>query len=162
MSRAWKKPARRSSTQQRARGAGGVDVERVFIGNGVSELIDISLRALLQPGDEVLLPSPDYPLWSAATILNGGSPRYYRCLAENGHLPDPDEIEALIGPRTRALVLINPNNPTGAVYPRALLERSSTSPGGIGCCCSATRSTTRSCTTARLPAAGRMAGDYPA
>ena len=109
--------------QQRARGAFGVDVERVFVGNGVSELIDLSLRALLQPGEEVLLPSPDYPLWSAATILNNGHPRYYRCLAENGHLPDPDEMESLIGPRTRALVLINPNNPTGAVYPKALLER---------------------------------------
>jgi alanine-synthesizing transaminase len=109
--------------QQVARGARGVDVERIFIGNGVSELIDLALRALLQPGDEVLLPSPDYPLWSAATILNDGKPRYYRCAAENGHLPDPDEIEALITPQTRALVLINPNNPTGAVYPRALLER---------------------------------------
>lgn len=108
---------------QRARGARGVDMDRVFIGNGVSELIDISLRALLQPGDEVLLPSPDYPLWSAATILNGGKPRYYRCLPENGHQPDPAEIESLITPRTRALVLINPNNPTGAVYPRALLEQ---------------------------------------
>lgn len=107
--------------QQRARGARGVDPERIFIGNGVSELIDISLRALLQPGDEVLLPSPDYPLWSAATILNGGRPRYYPCLASHGHLPDPDEVEALITPRTRALVLINPNNPTGAVYPRELL-----------------------------------------
>ena len=111
------------AAQQRARGARGVDVDRVFIGNGVSELIDISLRALLQPGDEVLLPSPDYPLWSAATILNGGKPRYYRCLPENGHLPDPEEIESLITARTRALVLINPNNPTGAVYPRALLEQ---------------------------------------
>lgn len=111
------------AAQQRMRGAQGVAVERIFIGNGVSELIDISLRALLQPGDEVLLPSPDYPLWSAATILNGGHPRYYRCLAGHGHLPDPDEIEALITARTRALVLINPNNPTGAVYPRALLER---------------------------------------
>jgi alanine-synthesizing transaminase len=111
------------AAQQRARGAQGVAVERIFIGNGVSELIDIALRALLQPGDEVLLPSPDYPLWSAATILNGGRPRYYRCLAQNGHLPDPDELAALITPRTRALVLINPNNPTGAVYPRALLER---------------------------------------
>ncbi|WP_017463691.1 aminotransferase class I/II-fold pyridoxal phosphate-dependent enzyme [Dyella ginsengisoli] len=108
---------------QRARGARGVDMDRVFIGNGVSELIDISLRALLQPGDEVLLPSPDYPLWSAATILNGGKPRYYRCLPENGHQPDPAEIESLITPRTRALVLINPNNPTGAVYPRELLEQ---------------------------------------
>ena len=111
------------ATQQRQRGARGVAVERIFIGNGVSELIDIALRALLQAGDEVLLPSPDYPLWSAATILNGGQPRYYRCLAENGHLPDPEEIEALITPRTRALVLINPNNPTGAVYPRALLQQ---------------------------------------
>jgi alanine-synthesizing transaminase len=108
--------------QQRGRGAHGVEPERIFVGNGVSELIDIALRALLQPGDEVLLPSPDYPLWSAATILNGGQPRYYRCLAENGHMPDPAEVESLITPRTRALVLINPNNPTGAVYPRALLE----------------------------------------
>jgi alanine-synthesizing transaminase len=111
------------AAQQRARGARGVDMERGFIGNGVCELIDISLRALLQPGDEVLLPSPDYPLWSAATILNGGKPRYYRCLPENGHLPDPEEIESLITARTRALVLINPNNPTGAVYPRELLEQ---------------------------------------
>ncbi|TAM21359.1 MAG: aminotransferase class I/II-fold pyridoxal phosphate-dependent enzyme [Rhodanobacter sp.] len=111
------------AAQQRARGARHVEVERIFVGNGVSELIDLSLRALLQPGDEVLLPSPDYPLWSAATILNDGTPRYYRCLAENGHLPDPAEVEALVTPRTRALVLINPNNPTGAVYPRALLEQ---------------------------------------
>jgi alanine-synthesizing transaminase len=108
--------------QQRAHGAEGVDVERIFIGNGVSELIDLALRALLQPGDEVLLPSPDYPLWSAATILNDGKPRYYRCPAENGHLPDPEEIEALVTPHTRAIVLINPNNPTGAVYPEALLK----------------------------------------
>ncbi|MCP4516604.1 MAG: aminotransferase class I/II-fold pyridoxal phosphate-dependent enzyme, partial [Delftia sp.] len=64
-----------------------------------------------------------YPLWSAATILNDGTPRYYRCLGENDHLPDPVEVEALVTPRTRALVLINPNNPTGAVYPRALLEQ---------------------------------------
>ena len=111
------------AAQQRARGARDVEPERIFIGNGVSELIDLSLRALLQPGDEVLLPSPDYPLWSAATILNGGQPRYYRCLASHDHLPDPDEVEALITPRTRALVLINPNNPTGAVYPRELLQQ---------------------------------------
>ena len=107
----------------RARGTPNASPERVFIGNGVSELIDLSLRALLNPGDEVLLPSPDYPLWSAATILNDGRPVYYRCLPENGFLPDPDEIEALVSSRTRAIVLINPNNPTGAVYPRALLER---------------------------------------
>jgi alanine-synthesizing transaminase len=108
--------------QQCARGVAGIDADRVFIGNGVSELIDIGLRALLQAGDEVLLPSPDYPLWSAATLLNGGRPRYYRCAAGNAHLPDPGEIAALVTPRTRAIVLVNPNNPTGAVYPRELLE----------------------------------------
>jgi len=107
----------------RQRGTPNASAERVFVGNGVSELIDLSLRALLNPGDEVLLPSPDYPLWSAATILNDGRPVYYRCAPENDFLPDPDEIEALVGPRTRAIVLINPNNPTGATYPRELLER---------------------------------------
>lgn len=106
-----------------ARGVQDVAADDVFIGNGVSELIDLSLRALLNPGDEVLLPSPDYPLWSASTILNDGRPVYYSCRAEHGFLPDPDEIEALVSPRTRAIVLINPNNPTGASYPRALLER---------------------------------------
>ena len=100
-----------------------VTPERIFIGNGVSELIDISLRAMLNVGDEVLLPSPDYPLWSAATILNDGIPRYYDCTAENLFLPDPHQIENLITPRTRALVIINPNNPTGACYPKALLEK---------------------------------------
>ena len=89
----------------------------------MSELIDLSLRALLNPGDEVLLPSPDYPLWSAATILNDGRPVYYRCLPENGFLPDPDEIASLVSSRTRAIVLINPNNPTGAAYPRELIEK---------------------------------------
>lgn len=107
----------------RARNAPHVDEEGVFIGNGVSELIDMSLRALLNPGDEVLVPSPDYPLWSAATILNDGRPVYYRCAPDNAFLPDPAEIEALVSSRTRAIVLINPNNPTGAVYPRGLLER---------------------------------------
>ncbi|GAA5082909.1 pyridoxal phosphate-dependent aminotransferase [Lysobacter panacisoli] len=105
------------------RGTPNASPERVFVGNGVSELIDLSLRALLNPGDEVLLPSPDYPLWSAATILNDGRPVYYRCLPENGFLPDPDEIASLISSRTRAIVLINPNNPTGAAYPRELLEK---------------------------------------
>ncbi|WP_374474192.1 aminotransferase class I/II-fold pyridoxal phosphate-dependent enzyme [Arenimonas sp.] len=107
----------------RGRGTPNASAERVFVGNGVSELIDISLRALLNPGEEVLLPSPDYPLWSAATILNQGRPVYYRCAPENGFLPDPDEIEKLVTPRTRALVVINPNNPTGANYPPELLQR---------------------------------------
>ena len=84
----------------RERGTPNACAERVFVGNGVSELIDMSLRALLNPGDEVLLPSPDYPLWSAATILNQGRPVYYRCAPENGFLPDPDEIEKLVTPRT--------------------------------------------------------------
>ena len=105
------------------RGTPNASPERVFVGNGVSELIDLSLRALLNPGDEVLVPSPDYPLWSAATILNDGRPVYYRCLPENGFLPDPDEIASLVSSRTRAIVLINPNNPTGAAYPRELLEK---------------------------------------
>jgi alanine-synthesizing transaminase len=105
------------------RGTPNASPERVFVGNGVSELIDLSLRALLNPGDEVLLPSPDYPLWSAATILNDGRPVYYRCRAEDGFLPDPEEIASLVSSRTRAIVLINPNNPTGANYPRDILER---------------------------------------
>ena len=108
--------------QQRGRGAEVASTDHVFIGNGCSELIDMALRALLNPGDEVLLPSPDYPLWSAATSLNGGVPRYYTCAAANGHVPDAAEMEALCGPKTRAIVIINPNNPTGACYPRALLE----------------------------------------
>lgn len=105
------------------RGMPDAHPDRVFIGNGVSELIDMSLRALLNPGDEVLVPSPDYPLWSAATILNDGRPVYYRCKPENNFHPDPNEIEQLVSSRTRAIVLINPNNPSGASYPKDLLER---------------------------------------
>ena len=94
----------------------------MFIGNGVSELIDLTLRALVNDGDEVLVPSPDYPLWTAATVLNGARAVHYPCRPENGFLPDPEEVERLVTPRTRALVVINPNNPTGRVYPRELLE----------------------------------------
>ncbi len=117
-------PAREAVVmQQQARGVSGVSAEEVFIGNGVSELINLVLRALLNDGDEVLVPSPDYPLWTAAVTLNGGRAVHYPCRPENGFVPDPDEVAALITARTRALVVINPNNPTGAVYPRALLER---------------------------------------
>ncbi len=116
-------PAREAVVmQQQARGVNGVSAEEVFIGNGVSELINLVLRALLNDGDEVLVPSPDYPLWTAAVTLNGGRAVHYPCRPENGFVPDPEEVAALITPRTRALVVINPNNPTGAVYPRTVLE----------------------------------------
>jgi len=104
------------------RGAPNAAPNHVFVGNGVSELIDIALRGLLNPGEEVLVPSPDYPLWTAAVILNGGRAVHYPCLPENGFLPDPEALEARITPRTRAIVVINPNNPTGAVYPKELLQ----------------------------------------
>ncbi|HTX25279.1 MAG TPA: aminotransferase class I/II-fold pyridoxal phosphate-dependent enzyme [Steroidobacteraceae bacterium] len=116
-------PAREAIVmQQQARGVQGVTAEEVFIGNGVSELIDLALRALLNDGDEVLVPSPDYPLWTAAVTLNGGRAVHYPCRPENGFVPDPEEIARLVTRRTRAIVVINPNNPTGAVYPRAVLE----------------------------------------
>lgn len=116
-------PAREAVVmEQQTRGITGVTAEDVFIGNGVSELIDLVLRALLNDGDEVLLPSPDYPLWTAATVLNDGRAVHYPCRREADWVPDPDEIASLINDRTRALVVINPNNPTGAVYPRDVLE----------------------------------------
>ena len=116
-------PAREAVVmQQQARGVTGVSAEEVFIGNGVSELIDLVLRALLNDGDEVLVPSPDYPLWTAAVNLTRGKAVHYACRPENGFLPDPAEVAALITRRTRALVVINPNNPTGTVYPRQTLE----------------------------------------
>ena len=116
-------PAREAVVmQQQDRGVMEVTAEDVFMGNGVSECIDFALRALLNSGDELLVPSPDYPLWSAAVALNHGTPVYYNCLPENGFQPDPEEIRSLITPRTRGIVIINPNNPTGAVYGRDLLE----------------------------------------
>jgi alanine-synthesizing transaminase len=116
-------PAREAVVmQQQARGVMDVTADDVFMGNGVSECIDLALRALLNSGDEVLVPSPDYPLWSASVALNHGAPVYYNCLPENNFQPDPDEIRSLLTGRTRAIVLINPNNPTGAVYSRELLE----------------------------------------
>lgn len=115
-------PAREAVVmQQQARGVSGVSAEEVFIGNGVSELIDMVLRGLLNDGDEVLVPSPDYPLWTAAVNLNRGRAVHYPCRPENEFVPDPAEIEALITRRTRALVVINPNNPTGATYSREVL-----------------------------------------
>jgi alanine-synthesizing transaminase len=117
-------PAREAVVmQQQNHGVMDVTADDVFMGNGVSECIDLALRALLNSGDEVLVPSPDYPLWSASIALNHGLPVYYNCLPENRFQPDPDEILSLITPRTRGIVLINPNNPTGAVYSRELLEQ---------------------------------------
>jgi len=116
-------PAREAVVmQQQARGVLDVSADHVFIGNGVSELIDLTLRALLNNGDEVLIPSPDYPLWTAATVLNGGRAVYYPCPESAQFNPDVDAIESLITKRTRAIVVINPNNPTGAVYDRRALQ----------------------------------------
>ncbi|WP_432973386.1 pyridoxal phosphate-dependent aminotransferase [Dactylosporangium sp. CA-233914] len=101
----------------------GVDIEDVYLGNGVSELIVMSLQALLDNGDEVLIPSPDYPLWTASVSLCGGRPVHYLCDESNEWMPDVEDIAAKVTPRTKAIVVINPNNPTGAVYSRELLER---------------------------------------
>ena len=99
----------------------GVTLEDIYIGNGASELIVMAMNALLNPGDEVLVPAPDYPLWTAAVSLSGGTPRHYLCDEQNGWLPDLDDIRAKITPNTRAIVVINPNNPTGALYSDELL-----------------------------------------
>lgn len=100
----------------------GVTIEDIIVGNGVSELIVMAQQALLNNGDEVLIPAPDYPLWTAAVSLAGGTARHYLCDEGAGWLPDLDDIRAKITPRTRALVVINPNNPTGALYPVDLLK----------------------------------------
>ncbi|WP_067701550.1 pyridoxal phosphate-dependent aminotransferase [Nocardia jejuensis] len=102
-------------------GLADVDVEDVFLGNGVSELIMMAMTALLENGDEVLVPAPDFPLWTAATALNGGKPVHYICDEASDWYPDTADIESKITDRTRAIVIINPNNPTGAVYPPEVL-----------------------------------------
>jgi alanine-synthesizing transaminase len=116
-------PAREAVVmQQQDRGVLDASADHVFIGNGVSELIDLTLRALLNTGNEILIPSPDYPLWTAATTLNGGRAVYYPCPESGQFNPDVEEIARLITKRTRAIVVINPNNPTGAVYDRSVLQ----------------------------------------
>ncbi|MEJ0004802.1 MAG: aminotransferase class I/II-fold pyridoxal phosphate-dependent enzyme [Pararobbsia sp.] len=100
----------------------GIDLDDIYIGNGASELIVMAMQALLNDGDEVLIPAPDYPLWTAAVSLSSGRPVHYICDEANGWLPDLDDIRAKITPNTRAIVVINPNNPTGALYPDALLK----------------------------------------
>ena len=105
-----------------SRGIRDIGVDDVFIGNGVSEMITMVLQALVDDGDEILVPSPDYPLWTGATTLAGGRAVHYRCVEEEGWEPDLEHIESLVTERTKGIVLINPNNPTGAVYSRAVLQ----------------------------------------
>ena len=104
------------------KGISGVTLDDIFIGNGVSELIVMVMQGLLNDGDEVLVPAPDYPLWTAAVSLASGTPRHYLCDEGAGWLPDLDDIRKKITPRTRAIVVINPNNPTGALYPVEMLR----------------------------------------
>lgn len=99
-----------------------IDSEDIFIGNGVSELILMTLRALLNDGDEVLVPSPGYPLWTAAVFLSDGQAVHYPCRAAQNYIPDPQEIRSLITDKTKAIVIINPNNPSGAVYPEEVVQ----------------------------------------
>ncbi|MCW8216676.1 MULTISPECIES: pyridoxal phosphate-dependent aminotransferase [Streptomyces] len=116
-------PARQAITDYYLqRGVTGLTAEDIYLGNGASELIQMSMQALLDNGDEVLIPAPDYPLWTASVSLAGGTAVHYRCDEQADWFPDLADIEAKITPRTRALVLINPNNPTGAVYSAELLH----------------------------------------
>ena len=99
-----------------------LSTENIYLGNGVSELVQIAVQALLNDGDELLIPAPDYPLWTAVTNLAGGRPVHYLCREEEGWEPDLDDLQKKISPRTRGIVVINPNNPTGAVYSQKTLE----------------------------------------
>ena len=103
-------------------GIRGVTLDDIYLGNGASDLISLATNALLDEGDELLIPMPDYPLWTATTSLSGGTPVHYLCDEENGWQPDLDDIRAKITPRTRGIVIINPNNPTGALYSKEILE----------------------------------------
>lgn len=105
------------------RGVEGVEVDDIYLGNGVSELIVMAMQGLLNDGDEVLVPTPDYPLWTAAVTLSGGKPVHYVCDEQADWQPDIDDIKSKITSRTRAIVIINPNNPTGAVYEKDTLEQ---------------------------------------
>ena len=114
--------ARKAIVQHyQSQGIFGVDIEDIYIGNGVSELIVMAMQGLLNSGDEVLVPSPDYPLWTASVHLSGGKAQHYRCDEESDWFPDLEDIKSKITPRTRGIVLINPNNPTGAVYSKELI-----------------------------------------
>ncbi|MBN2035923.1 MAG: pyridoxal phosphate-dependent aminotransferase [Chitinispirillaceae bacterium] len=117
-------PARKAVMQYcQQKNIAGVTVDDIFIGNGVSELIVMAMQALLDKGDEVLVPVPDYPLWTASVNLCGGTPVHYRCDEQADWCPDIGDIQRKITANTRGIVVINPNNPTGALYPRDLLEQ---------------------------------------
>jgi alanine-synthesizing transaminase len=117
-------PARKAILQDcQHKAIRGVTLDDIWVGNGVSELIVMAMQGLLEDGDEVLIPSPDYPLWTAAVSLAGGVARHYRCDEGVGWLPDLDDVGGKVGPATRAIVVINPNNPTGALYPVDLLRQ---------------------------------------
>ena len=103
------------------KGFPNVDIDDIYLGNGASELIVMSMQALINNGDEVLIPAPDYPLWTAAVSLSGGAPVHYLCDEESDWYPDIEDIKSKITDKTRGIVLINPNNPTGAVYPKEVL-----------------------------------------
>jgi alanine-synthesizing transaminase len=115
-------PARKAIMQEAQRlNIKGVEIDDIYLGNGVSELITMSMQALLNDGDEVLIPAPDYPLWTAAVTLSGGNPVHYICDEEADWFPSIEDIESKISHRTKALLIINPNNPTGAVYSKEIL-----------------------------------------
>ncbi|HLS97914.1 MAG: pyridoxal phosphate-dependent aminotransferase [Porticoccaceae bacterium] len=115
----------RKAVMQRTQvqGVPDVEIDDIFLGNGVSELIVMAMQALLNPGDEILIPAPDYPLWTAAVTLAGGTPVHYLCDEANDWQPDMADITAKVNGNTRGIVVINPNNPTGAVYGEAVLQQ---------------------------------------
>lgn len=105
------------------RGINDIDIEDIFVGNGVSELITMTMQGLVDSGDEILIPAPDYPLWTAAVSLSGGTPVHYICDEESDWYPDIDDIQSKVSAKTKGIVVINPNNPTGSVYPKEILEK---------------------------------------
>lgn len=110
------------SQYYQTRGIRTISVDDIYLGNGVSELITLSMTALLENGDEILIPAPDYPLWTASVSLAGGRPVHYLTVEEEGWMPDLEDMASKITDRTKGIVLINPNNPTGAVYPKHVIE----------------------------------------
>lgn len=116
--------ARKAVMQEcQKKGINNITIEDIYLGNGVSELIVMATQGLLNDNDELLIPAPDYPLWTAAASLSGGNPVHYLCDEENGWAPNIDDIRSKITERTKGIVVINPNNPTGAVYPKAILQQ---------------------------------------